>query len=78
MKIWINPEKKTENITGEVFSPHPPYALYLTTMVCGILVPPLGIEPAPRALEEEVLITGLPGKSPTLSLFFPHLPSNDC
>ena len=31
MKIWINPEKKTENITErDVFSPPPP-ALFLTT-----------------------------------------------
>ena len=29
----------------------------------GILVPQLGIEPAPSALEGKVLTTGLPGKS---------------
>ena len=29
----------------------------------GILVPQAGIEPAPRALEGEVLTTGLPEKS---------------
>ena len=31
---------------------------------CGILVPPPGMEPAPPALEGEVLIPGTPGKSP--------------
>ena len=30
---------------------------------CGILAPRTGIEPAPTALEGEVLTTGLPGKS---------------
>ena len=30
---------------------------------CGILVPPPGVEPAPPALEGEVLITGPPGAS---------------
>ena len=30
---------------------------------CGILIPQLGIEPAPTALEGEVLTTGPPGKS---------------
>ena len=30
---------------------------------CGILAPQPGIEPAPPALEGEVLTTGLPGKS---------------
>ena len=30
---------------------------------CGILAPLPGIEPAPRALEGEVLTTGPPGKS---------------
>ena len=30
---------------------------------CGILVPQLGIEPAPPLLEGEVLTNGLPGKS---------------
>ena len=30
---------------------------------CGILAPRPGIEPAPPALEGEVLTTGLPGKS---------------
>ena len=30
---------------------------------CGILVPRPGIEPAPPALEDEVLTTGPPGKS---------------
>ena len=30
---------------------------------CGILAPQPGIEPAPCALEGEVLTTGLPGKS---------------
>ena len=30
---------------------------------CGILAPQTGIEPAAPALESEVLITGLPGKS---------------
>ena len=31
---------------------------------CGILAPRPGIEPAPPALEGEVLTTGPPGKSP--------------
>ena len=31
---------------------------------CEILAPGPGIEPAPPALEGEVLTTGLPGKSP--------------
>ena len=31
---------------------------------CGILTPRPGIEPAPPALEGEVLTTGLPGKFP--------------
>ena len=31
--------------------------------VCGILAPQPGIEPAPPALEDEVLTTGPPGKS---------------
>ena len=31
---------------------------------CGILAPGPGIEPAPTALEGEVLTTGPPGKSP--------------
>ena len=30
---------------------------------CGILAPRPGMEPAPPALEDEVLTTGLPGKS---------------
>ena len=30
---------------------------------CGLLVPRLGIEPPPPALEGEVLTTGPPGKS---------------
>ena len=30
---------------------------------CGILAPQSGVEPAPPALEGEVLTTGLPGKS---------------
>ena len=34
---------------------------------CGILAPRPGIEPAPPALEGEVLTTGLPGKSQTFS-----------
>ena len=39
---------------------------------CGILAPQPGIEPAPPALEGEVLTTGSPGKSPILfkSLYF--------
>ena len=32
---------------------------------CGILAPPPGIEPKPPALGGEVLLTGLPGKSPS-------------
>ena len=30
---------------------------------CGILAPLPGIEPVPSALEDELLTTGLPGKS---------------
>ena len=37
---------------------------------CGILAPQPGIEPAPPALEGEVLTTGLPGKSPKLFYLF--------
>ena len=36
---------------------------------CGILAPRLGIEPAPPALEGEVLTTGSPGKSHDIFLF---------
>lgn len=36
---------------------------------CGILVPQLGIEPTPTAVEAGVLTTRLPGKSLDLSLF---------
>ena len=36
---------------------------------CGILAPRPGVEPAPPALEGEVLITGLPGKSCVLFFF---------
>ena len=36
---------------------------------CGILVPPPGMEPAPPALEGEVLIPGTPGKSPKYFFF---------
>ena len=35
---------------------------------CGILAPPPGIEPAPPALEGEVLTTGPPGKSPLCNI----------
>ena len=35
---------------------------------CGISAPPPGVEPAPPALEGEVLTTGLPGKSLVLPL----------
>ena len=34
---------------------------------CGILAPQPEIEPAPRALDGEVLTTKPPGKSPNLS-----------
>ena len=36
---------------------------------CGILAPRPGIEPAPLALEGEVLTTGLPRKSQNTSAF---------
>ena len=36
---------------------------------CGILAPRPGIEPAPPALEGEVLTTGPLGKSPTFIFF---------
>ena len=36
---------------------------------CGTLAPRPGIEPAPLALEVEVLITGPPGKSPKGLIF---------
>ena len=36
---------------------------------CGILAPRPGIEPAPPALEGEVLTTGPPGKSPKIQLW---------
>ena len=35
---------------------------------CGILAPWPGIEPTPPALEDEVLTTGLPEKSPEILL----------
>ena len=35
---------------------------------CGILAPQPGIEPAPPALESEILTTGPPGKSPERTL----------
>ena len=38
--------------------------------ICEILAPWLGIEPAPPALEGEVLTTGLPGKSQQISVLF--------
>ena len=38
---------------------------------CGVLAPRSGIEPAPLALEGEVLATGPPGKS--LSPFISHI-----
>ena len=37
---------------------------------CGILAPQPGIEPAPPALECEVLTTGPPGKSPLFIYLF--------
>ena len=40
---------------------------------CGILVPQPEIEPAPPALEGEVLTTGPPGKSPNLHFYQSHL-----
>ena len=45
---------------------------------CGILAPQPGMEPVPPTLEDEVLTTGLPGKSQnycffdTYSLTFSH------
>ena len=36
---------------------------FFDSKACGILVPQSGMEPAPRALESEVLATGPPGKS---------------
>ena len=39
------------------------YVLFFGREACGILAPQPGIEPTPLALEGEVLITGLPGKS---------------
>ena len=38
------------------------YVLVFGCEACGILAPQPGIKPAPRALEGEVLTTGLPGK----------------
>ena len=43
-------------------------SVFLGLQACGILVPWPGIEPAPSALEGEVLTTGPPGKS--LGSFF--------
>ena len=40
---------------------------------CGILVPQPGIEPAPPALEDEVLTTEPPGKSLQSSLYYNDL-----
>ena len=37
--------------------------LFFCSEACDILAPPPGIEPAPLALEGEVLATGPPGKS---------------
>ena len=37
--------------------------LLFCSKACDILAPPPGIEPAPLALEGEVLATGPPGKS---------------
>ena len=39
------------------------YVLVFGRKACGILAPQPGIEPAPPALEGEVLTTGPPGKS---------------
>ena len=46
------------------------YVLVFGREAYGILVPWPGIEPAPRALEGEVLTTGLPGKSRGSKCFF--------
>ena len=43
---------------------------------CEILAPRPGIEPAPPALEGEVLTTGLPGKSPLGSTLEQKHPGN--
>jgi len=46
------------------------FLFYIFTFICnshGILVPRLGIKPAPPALEGEILTTGPPGKSPNKS-----------
>ena len=40
---------------------------------CGILAPRPGIEPAPPALESEVLTTGLLGKSPYVEILMPSV-----
>ena len=40
---------------------------------CGILAPQSGIEPAPCALEDELLTTGPPGKSLILLFSMYHL-----
>ena len=37
---------------------------FLGGKACGILAPWPGIEPAPPALEGEIITIGLPGKSP--------------
>ena len=42
---------------------------FVAPMHMGILAPRRGTEPPPPALEGEVLTTGPPGKSQTLSLF---------
>ena len=39
-------------------------------MTCGILVPQPGIEPAPPALEGEILTAGPPEKSPSVFCLF--------
>ena len=46
------------------------FLFYIFTFICnshGILVPRLGIKSAPPALEDEILTTGPPGKSPNKS-----------
>ena len=47
---------------------------FLAPKHCGILATRPGIEPASPVLKDEVLTTGLPGKSPTSASFVPSLP----
>ena len=61
--FWCRPFKKSYWICYNIVSVW--CCDFFGCEACGILVPWLGIEPAPSALEGEVLSTGPPGKSPT-------------